>query len=107
MSSAFLALIWWVVPAVGLGGALLYVLWVTKFEGKFAQETQRSVGQFQRFQDSLRDSQARDVATDSAQDKLEPINSMQPPLPVRGEVQFIKPDATSDSLDDNPFLKKP
>jgi hypothetical protein len=62
MSNAFAALIWWVVPAVGLIGALGYVVWVTKFEGKFQQETQRSVGQFQRFQDSLRDSQARVAA---------------------------------------------
>jgi hypothetical protein len=60
MSNAFAALIWWVVPAIGLTGALGYVVWVTKFQGKFQQETQRSVGQFQRFQDSLRDSQARD-----------------------------------------------
>ena len=66
MSNAFAALIWWVVPAVGLIGALGYVVWVTKFEGKFQQETQRSVGQFQRFQDSLRDSQARDAAGGSA-----------------------------------------
>ena len=66
MSNAFAALIWWVVPAVGLIGALGYVVWVTKFEGKFQQETQRSVGQFQRFQDSLRDSQARDVANGGA-----------------------------------------
>jgi hypothetical protein len=66
MSNAFAALIWWVVPASGLIGALGYVLWVTKFQGKFQQETQRSVGQFQRFQDSLRDSQARDVATGGA-----------------------------------------
>ena len=62
MSNAFAALIWWVVPAIGLIGALGYVTWVSKFQGKFQQETQRSVGQFQRFQDSLRDSQARDVA---------------------------------------------
>ena len=62
MSNAFSALIWWVVPAVGLIGALGYVTWVSKFQGKFQQETQRSVGQFQRFQDSLRDSQARDAA---------------------------------------------
>ena len=61
MSTAFSALIWWVVPAVGLIGALGYVTWVSKFQGKFQQETQRSVGQFQRFQDSLRDSQARDA----------------------------------------------
>jgi hypothetical protein len=66
MSNAFAALIWWVVPAAGLVGALGYVLWVTKFQGKFQQETQRSVGQFQRFQDSLRDSQARDVVTGAA-----------------------------------------
>lgn len=65
MSNAFLALIWWVVPALGLIGALGYVVWVTKFEGKFQQETQRSVGQFQRFQESLRDSQARDSAGDN------------------------------------------
>jgi hypothetical protein len=51
---------------LGLSGALLYVLWVTKFQGKFQQETQRSVGQFQRFQDSLRVTQARDVATENA-----------------------------------------
>ena len=63
MSNAFAALIWWVVPAVGLIGALGYVVWVTTFEGKFQQATQRSVGKFQRFQDSLRDSQARDVAS--------------------------------------------
>ena len=66
MSNAFAALIWWVVPAAGLIGALGYVVWVTKFEGKFQQETQRSVGQFQRFQDSLRDSQARDTDSTGA-----------------------------------------
>jgi len=65
MSNAFAALIWWVVPAAGLIGALGYVVWVTKFEGKFQQETQRSVGQFQRFQDSLRDSQARDAGAET------------------------------------------
>jgi hypothetical protein len=66
MSNAFAALIWWVVPAAGLIGGLGYVVWVTKFQGKFQQETQRSVGQFQRFQDSLRDSQARDAGTTGA-----------------------------------------
>ncbi len=61
MSSAATALIWWVVPALGLIGGLGYVLWISKFQEKFQQETQRSVGQFQRFQDSLRTSQARDM----------------------------------------------
>ena len=61
MSSAATALIWWIVPAMGLIGGLGYVIWISKFQEKFQQETQRSVGQFQRFQDSLRTSQARDV----------------------------------------------
>ena len=101
MSSAFLALIWWVVPAVALSGALLYVLWVTKFEGKFQQETQRSVGQFQRFQESLRDSQARDVAADADQPSTAPSSAG-----GNSKTQIIKPDAADDSFDDNPFLKK-
>ena len=53
MSSAFIALIWWVVTLTALIGALGYVLWVTKFQGRFEQETTRSVGQFQKFQESL------------------------------------------------------
>lgn len=63
MSSAATALIWWIVPALGLLGAFGYVLWISKFQSKYRQETQRSVGQFQRFQESLRDSQARDSNT--------------------------------------------
>ena len=101
MSSSFIALIWWVVPALGLSGALLYVLWVTKFEGKFKQETQRSVGQFQRFQDSLRDSQARDVAADAVQPPTAPSSVV-----GNSRTQIIKPDSADDSFDDNPFLKK-
>ena len=54
MSNSFAALIWWVVPLTGLLGALGYVLWVTQFKSKFESETTRSVGQFQRFQDSFR-----------------------------------------------------
>ena len=54
MSNAFMALIWWVIPLAGLIGALGYVLWVTQFKSKFESETTRSVGQFQRFQDSFR-----------------------------------------------------
>ena len=61
MSSAATALIWWIVPAMGLAGALAYVLWVSKFQSKYQKGTQRSVGQFQRFQESLRHSQARDL----------------------------------------------
>ena len=118
MSSAFLALIWWVVPAVGLTGALLYVLWVTKFESKFQQETQRSVGQFQRFQDSLRDSQARDVNAAISQDQISldsitateylAANQTSPFTSITSNrPQVIKPDEVVDSSnEDNPFLKK-
>ena len=54
-SSAFAALIWWVVPAAGLIGAIGYVVWVSKYKSKFESETSRSVNQFQRFQDSFRE----------------------------------------------------
>ena len=57
MSNAFMALIWWVIPLAGLLGALGYVLWVTQFKSKFESETTRSVTQFQRFQDSFRDTE--------------------------------------------------
>jgi hypothetical protein len=53
MSPAFAALIWWVVPALGLIGALGYVLWVSKFQSKFESETSRSVNNFQKFQSSF------------------------------------------------------
>jgi hypothetical protein len=53
-SSAFAALIWWIVPITGLLGGLGYVIWVSKFKSKFESETSRSVGQFQRFQESFR-----------------------------------------------------
>jgi hypothetical protein len=90
MSNAFSALIWWVVPAMGLIGALGYVTWVSKFQGKFQQETQRSVGQFQRFQDSLRDTQARDVAEDLP-DSIDPESALETQKPSR--ISVIRPDA--------------
>lgn len=91
MSNAFLALIWWVVPAAGLIGALGYVVWVTKFEGKYQQETQRSVGQFQRFQDSLRDSQARDVALENSQGESNFNNDEH--IKSGSTIPVIRPDA--------------
>jgi hypothetical protein len=59
-SSAFAALIWWVVPVAGLIGGIGYVIWVSKFKRKFESETSRSVGQFQRFQDSFREGAPED-----------------------------------------------
>ena len=95
MSNAFSALIWWVVPAIGLIGALGYVTWVSKFEGKYQQETQRSVGQFQRFQDSLRDSQARDeVEDDVSLEAPGEINlDSAPPTQKPSRISVIRPDA--------------
>jgi hypothetical protein len=72
MSNAFTALIWWVIPLAGLLGALGYVLWVTQFKSKFESETTRSVGQFQRFQDSFRAAEITTIspaATDEAPQK--------------------------------------
>jgi hypothetical protein len=94
MSNAFSALIWWVVPAMGLIGALGYVTWVSKFQGKFQQETQRSVGQFQRFQDSLRDSQARDVAADAAAENIDELApNPESPAVKNSRISVIRPDA--------------
>ena len=75
---------------MGLIGALGYVTWVSKFQGKFQQETQRSVEQFQRFQDSLRDSQARDVAEDLP-DANDPESAPSTQKPSR--ISVIRPDA--------------
>jgi hypothetical protein len=65
-SSAFAALIWWVVPIAGLLGGIGYVVWVSKFKGKFESETSRSVGQFQRFQESFRE-EGKDQPDNSGQ----------------------------------------
>jgi hypothetical protein len=54
-SPAFTALIWWLVPLAGVIGALVYILWVSKFKRKFEKGTSRSVNQFERFQNSFRD----------------------------------------------------
>ncbi len=54
-SPAFTALIWWLVPLGGVIGALVYILWVSKFKRKFEKGTSRSVNQFERFQNSFRD----------------------------------------------------
>ncbi len=67
MSSTFTALIWWLIPAAALIGAFGYVLWVTKFQNKFEQKTQRSVSQFQRFQGSLRERQRLDLIARGSQ----------------------------------------
>jgi len=53
-STAFAALIWWIVPVIAVSVAIGYVIWTTKFKEKFDNETNRSVGSFQKFQKTLR-----------------------------------------------------
>jgi len=66
-SSAFAALIWWVVPLTALIGGIGYVIWVAKFKSKFETETTRSMGQFQRFQNSFRENEVEDHSKDENQ----------------------------------------
>lgn len=67
MSNAFTALIWWVIPAGALIGALGYVLWVTQFKDRYETQTSRSVDQFQRFQGAF--NQARVINVDEEKGK--------------------------------------
>jgi hypothetical protein len=59
----------------GLIGALVYVLWITQFKSKFESETTRSVGHFQRFQDSFRDAEITIASEETDESK-----DAQPPL---------------------------
>jgi hypothetical protein len=52
-STPLSALFWWIIPLTALVGALLYVLWVTRFQNKYENQTKRSVGRFRKFQDSF------------------------------------------------------
>jgi hypothetical protein len=53
-SNAAAALVWWLVPLFGVSGAIIYVVWVSKFQDKYENETNRSVNKFQSFQDTFR-----------------------------------------------------
>jgi hypothetical protein len=52
-STTVAALIWWLVPLAGVIGGFAYVLWVSRFKSKYENKTSRSVGTFQKFQDSF------------------------------------------------------
>lgn len=79
MSNAFLALIWWVIPAGALIGALGYVLWVTQFKDRYETQTSRSVDQFQRFQGAFSQARVVNEGEDSTDDRKRKNN------PQRGE----------------------
>lgn len=78
MSNAFLALIWWVVPAAGLIGALGYVLWVTQFKDKYETETTRSVTQFQKFQGAFREAETVTFVADDQGESIKPSEAIKP-----------------------------
>jgi len=52
-NAAFSALIWWLVPLFAVTGAVIYVIWVSRFKDKYESETNRSVSAFQTFQRSF------------------------------------------------------
>ena len=60
-SSVTMALIWWLLPLFGVTGAIIYVIWVSKFQHKFENQTERSVNKFQRFQESLEQPRDGDI----------------------------------------------
>lgn len=78
MSPTFTALIWWLIPLAAVIGALGYVLWVTKFQARFQNETTRSVSQFQRFQSSFRsDPPSGDTSDQHSPEHTTPVRKAQ------------------------------
>ena len=53
-STPLSALFWWIIPITALIGAVTYVVWVTRFQKKYENQTERSVGKFKRFQESFK-----------------------------------------------------
>lgn len=53
------ALVWWFIPLIALLGAIGYVVWVAKFQERYRNQTQKSVGNFKKFQDSFREEEMR------------------------------------------------
>ena len=53
-STPLSALFWWIIPLTALVGALLYVVWVTRSQDKYENQTERSVGKFKKFQDTFK-----------------------------------------------------
>ena len=58
-STAFAALIWWVVPFVLVSCAIGYVVWTAKYKQKFENQTNRSVDKFKLFQETLRNPESQ------------------------------------------------
>lgn len=52
-SAPLSAFVWWLIPLFGFLGAIGYVIWISKFQTKYENQTTRSVDRFQKFQESL------------------------------------------------------
>lgn len=66
------ALVWLIIPAIALVGGLAYAYWMTKLKSKYDNQVNRSVGRFQKFQDSFNDSRNNynpDTNSDTSQSK--------------------------------------
>ena len=57
-SAPLSAFIWWFIPLTAAIGAAGYVIWVTKFQKRYENKTERSVGSFQSFQKSFKSSES-------------------------------------------------
>ena len=91
MSTAFVALIWWVIPAAGLIGALGYVVWVTKFKDRFESETSRSIGKFAEFQSTFRDPNNQMPVNRNDPTPNEIPQPKSPPAPHQNPTQISDP----------------
>jgi len=69
---AFAALIWWLVPLFAVSGAIIYVIWVSRFKDKYESETNRSVGAFQAFQRSFTENPPAAPSAGSADESPQP-----------------------------------
>lgn len=63
-SNAVAALVWWLVPLFGVTGAIIYVVWVSTFQDKYENETNRSVNKFQSFQETFREAPSSKLEED-------------------------------------------
>ena len=63
-SNAVAALVWWLVPLFGVTGAIIYVVWVSKFQDKYENKTNRSVTKFQSFQETFREAPSSKLEED-------------------------------------------
>jgi hypothetical protein len=91
MSTAFVALIWWVIPAAGLIGALGYVVWVTKFKDSFESQTSRSIGKFAEFQATFRDPNDQSPVNRNDPTRNEIPQPKSPPPPHQNPTQISDP----------------